>query len=166
MTSNIKVGPFRIIIDLIKLTDGWFHLLSFATFLVSIFICLKYGDRIQYDIIACLILDSIPTMLGFVVTCLTIIMGLNTKYLSRLSEIANDGEIPIMVIVASFVSCFVFLIITYLLSIFFKGIMIDCIGYKQLLDSLLFYCVLESALLLINVIFHLFATSTDLVEKK
>lgn len=165
MTSNIKVGPFRIIVDLIKLTDGWFHLLSFATFIVSIFICLKNGDKIQYDIIACLILDSVPTILGFVVTGLTIIMGLNTKYLSRLSETANDGEIPIRAIVASFVSCFVFLIITYLLSIFFKGIMIDCIGYRQLLGSLLIFCILESALLLINVIFHLFATNTHLVEK-
>lgn len=164
MASNTRVGPYKIIADLFELTDGWFRLLSFIAFLVSIFIGLKYGNRIRYDIIACLMSDSIPTILGFVMTGLTIIMGLNGKYRKRLSEKANDGATPIKVIIASFVSCFVFLIITFLLSTIIEGIVFECCRYKYFLGSLLVFCILESALLLINVVFHLFATSTHLIN--
>ncbi len=164
MVSNKKVGPITIIIDLFRFADGWFYFVSFIAFLISIIIGLKFGYKIRYNIIACSLLDSIPTILGFVMTGLTIIMGLNSKYIKRLSERANDGKTPIRVIIASFVSCFVFLIITYLLSLFLKGIVLECNGCQNLLGSLLLFCTIESALLLIHVVFHLFATSTHLVE--
>lgn len=160
METNKKVYLSTVIKDILSLVGKGFWILSFIVFLVTL--VMTYGDHIMFDCLTQQIVNVMPTLMGFLITGLAIIMGLNGELLKRLSETADDGEIPLMVIVACFVVCFGFLLLSFSLSLFY--IFIDfkckCIGFLTL------YCVLESILSLYHVILHLFSTCTHLLMRK
>lgn len=162
MANNKKVYFIEVLGDLISLVGKWFWIISFALFLITLGVERTCGNQINYGCLTQQIVNSIPTLMGFLITGLAIIMGLNEGTLKRLSEPANDGKIPLRVIVACFVVCFGFLLLSLLLSLLYNNIdcKCECIGFLAL------FCTFESILSLFHVIFHIFSTSTHLVIKK
>lgn len=163
MASNIKVGIFRVLRDLCKSLGYKIGIITIILFCISVMYGLLFGDSTKWEELSCKMIDSIPTLLGFLVAGQAIIMGLSDSSLKRLSETADDNEIPLKVIVASFTFSTIVLLFSLLISLFFDCILIQCPGCSNLIGSFVLFGLLESALSIFHVVFHLFSTSTHLI---
>lgn len=134
---------------------------SVIVFIFTLIEYYNYEVLININVISHSLIDCIPTLMGFIIAGMAIIMGSSEKILNRLSEEANDGEIPLRVIIANFSICLLFLTILFLLVLINIGIqMIDC--SHKIVGFLIVFFTLEFVLSIINVILHLFSTSTHL----
>ncbi|MBR5698447.1 MAG: hypothetical protein IKX44_07505 [Prevotella sp.] len=163
--GNKKVSFCRVLYDMLKLIGGRFWILVLGLFLVLLFLTLRYQIDFCSECFIKTIIEIIPELLGFLIAGLAIVMGFNDGTLKRLSITADDGMIPIRVVVASFSVCFIILLLTLVLSVFYVNIDFCCLGCRRLLGFLVIWLAITSALSLFHVIFHLFAISTHLIIK-
>jgi hypothetical protein len=92
-------------------------------------------------------------------------MNFNDKILERLSNLADDGETPLLVIIASFSVCLLFLLISLFFPILYVNIDFACKGYQKLLSAFVLCGAIIAIESVIHVIFHLFATGTYLIKR-
>ena len=164
--GNRKVSFLKVFCDMFRLIGCWFWAIAFVSFLAVIFVVQKYSIVIVPDKLPKTLIDIIPEIMGFLIAGLAIIMGFNEGALKRLSKPANDGEIPLLVIVASFSVCLLILLTSLILSIAFVNTNFVCEGCHKLLNAFVLYGAIISIESVIHVIFHLFATGTFLVYDK
>lgn len=163
---NRKVCFFVVFRDMFSLIGCWFWAIALISLLAVIFVVLKFGIVIEPDKLPKTLTDIIPELMGFLIAGLAIIMGFNEGTLKRLSKPANDGEIPLLVIVASFSVCILILLTSLILSIAFVNINFACEGCCKLLSAFVLYGATISIESVIHVVFHLFSMGSFLVCEK
>lgn len=164
--GNTKVYFCKVLADMLELVGVCFWAIVFGLFLLLLFLTLYYDIEFSSNSFSKTIIEIIPELMGFLIAGLAIIMGFNDGTLKRLSQKANDGKIPIRVIVASISTCLLFLLLTLVLSIFYVNIDISCIGCNRLFGFFVVWLAIVSALSLFHVVFHLFAISTHLIIRE
>ena len=163
---NKKVGFFQVTVDMLRLVGIQFWIIAFGSFLGILFIVLYFKITVNPCKLPRDLISVIPELMGFLIAGLAIVMGFNEQTLKRLSKTADDGKIPIRVIVANFTFCFMILLFTLLGAIVYSNIQFCCTGSRRLYGVFLLWGAILSALSLFNIMFHLFATSTHLINKE
>ena len=164
-TNSHKKKLFKVLSDVLRLVGCGFWITIIVLFIV-IGIAEFTGINIDHCKLSDKLIAVIPDIIGFQIASLALIMGLNEKALSRLSEPADDGRIPLRVIFASISVSIMILLITLILSIVFKTWTIDCEGCSRLLGTFVLFGAVASAVSLFHIIFHLFSTGTYLIDKQ
>lgn len=161
---NRKVGFITVLSDMVKLVGRWYWFFWLVFIIAALFIVL-YFDVILDEKLPKNLINVIPELMGFLIAGYAIIMGLNEGTLQRLSEKANDGEIPIIVICASFSICIITLLATLTMCMIYDSSFVNCKCYNMVLSWLIIGGILVSIESIIHVVFHLFSTSTHLIRK-
>ncbi len=161
-----KVCFIKVLHDMLKLVGFGFWIIVFVSFLVVFLIVQQSGVVICPNKLPQTLIDTIPEMIGFLIAGLAIIMGFNEGTLKRLSVKADDGKIPIMVIIASFSVCILILLTTLIVSTIYVNYGFTCVNCCRLLGAFVLFSAVISIESVIHVIFHLFATGTYLINSK
>ena len=159
---NKKVGLCKIVWDLVSLVGSGYWILSLIIFISSLLSYTLFIKCICMESFANNLINCIPTIIGFLIAAMAIIMGLNEKAIDRLSKQADDNEIPLMVVVASITICIIHLLFLLLLSFFTNNS--DDESLKRVLGFFVLYLTFESIKSIIHVVLHLFATTTHLIS--
>ena len=163
--GNRKVGFIQVMHDMLEDVGYWFLLIVIVSFPVVLFLVLYYDIAIDPEKLPETLENIVPEIMGFLIAGLAIIMGFNEGTLKRLSKKANDEEVPIKVIIASFSVCLLILLATLIVSTMYANITFTCTGCSKLLSVFVLYGAVISVESIIHVIFHLYATGTFLVIK-
>lgn len=159
-----KVYFITVLCDMFKLFGIWFWILAFFSFLAVIFVVQRFDIIIDPEKLPKILLNIIPQIMGFLIAGLAIIMGFNDVTLKRLSARADDGKVPVLVIIASFSVCLLVLLMTLTISTIYVNITFNCEGCYRLLGAFVIFGAVISVESVIHVIFHLFATGTYLIN--
>lgn len=149
---------------MLKLVGNWFWGIAFVLFLAVIVIAQQFGIILNPEKLPSTLVNIIPEIMGFLIAGLAIIMGFDEGTLKRLSISANDGETPLMVIIASFSVCLLILLTTLTVSILYVNVDCTCEGCKQLFSAFVLFGAVVSIESVVHVVFHLFATGTYLIN--
>lgn len=156
----------KVLYDMLKLVGFGFWIIVFVSFLVVFLFVQQSGAVICPNKLPQTLIDIIPEMMGFLIAGLAIIMGFNEGTLKRLSATADDGKIPILVIIASFSVCLLILLAALIVSIIYVNYTFTCVNCCRLLGAFVLFSAVISIESVIHVIFHLFATGTYLINSK
>lgn len=161
MGYNRKENGCRVLKDMFGLCGFWYWLITITIILIALFIQLKYGMLIEPACLYKHINEIVPNLLGFMMTGLTIIYGVQGIVLKRLEKKADDGQIPFHVISASFSLSILSLFITLVLSVVFDAF----INNNPCCESLCLFVTIVFSIIsvtsTINTIIHLFSMRTQ-----
>ena len=169
MGYNRKANGCRVLIDMFGLCGFKYWLITVTVILIALFTQLKTEMQIEPACLYKHIIDIVPNLLGFMMTGLTIIYGVQGIVHKRLEMKADDGQIPFHVISASFSLSIFSLFITLVLSVVFDVFIRhnSCCESLCLFVTIVFFII--SVTSTINTIFHLFSMRTQIspiIKKK
>lgn len=153
-----KVSLTTIIKDAFTNIGSIKKILLFDSLIVCSFILLNYFGICEINNIIEQILNIFGTILGFIITGYTIVIGCSSTVIKRLSTKANDGKIPFDAICASFSFNLIFTLLTISSSLLYELLKLNLIYYITLI------LLVVSISLLFDLVFHLFAFRTFLKD--
>lgn len=162
-SGSRKVSFIKVFSDMLKFVGNKFWGFAFVTFLVTMVVSQRFDIILDPVKLPKTLVDIIPETMGFLIAGLAIIMGFNEGTLKRLSKKANDRQIPLKVIIASFSVCLLILLTTLTVSILYVNVNCTCVGCRQLFSAFVLFSAVMSIGSVVHVIFHLFATGTYLI---
>ena len=158
-----KVDFIFVLGDMLKTVGVWFWAVAFVTCLVVISVFLICNIVLDPNKLPKDLVTIIPVIMGFLISGLAIIMGFNKETLRRLSIPADDNEIPLKVVVASFSVSLLILLVTLGVSLMYIDLDLVCVGCRRLWSALVLSGAVISMESMVHIIIHLFATGTFLV---
>lgn len=162
MGYNRKENCCRVLKDMFCLCGFRYWLITVTVILIVLFIQLKYGLLIEPACLYKNINEIVPNLLGFMMTGLTIIYGVQGIVHKRLEKKADDGQIPFHVISASFSLSILSLFITLMFSVVFDAFIRHNPCCESLCLSVTIVFSIISVTSTINSIFHLFSMRTQI----
>ena len=160
--SNIKVSLRKVLWDMLSENGTCFWIITIVFSIIAIFLQLYYEPFIKPCVFYAEMVNVIPNILGFTITGLAILYGLEGIPLQRTTETASDGNNPFHVISASFSLTCISLLATFILSLLLKHIPFQNHCLACLFFNITLFLAIVSVLSLFNTIIHLFSMRTQI----